>query len=71
MTLIALCLYIMMGFATGMADKLWHFNVTYSLFGFAAAAFTSIGNAFIRDIFSKEGAPPAIAIVGLGWVQAQ
>lgn len=65
MVTLALCLYVVMGFATGMADKLWHFNVTYSVFGFAAAAFTSIGNAFIRDIFGKEGAPPAIAVVGL------
>ena len=65
MAVIALCIYIAMGFATGMADKLWHFNVTYSLFGFAAAAFTSIGNAFIRDLFGKAGAPRAIAVVGL------
>ena len=65
MYLISLILYLIIAILIVHSSKLTAFYCLYACIGFAAAAYTSVGNALVKDLFSKDLVPTAIAGIGI------
>jgi len=63
--LLGLLLFIASALLTGLSGNLTLFWLFSCILGFSAATFTSVGNAFMVDIYGKEKAVGAIAYIGI------
>lgn len=63
--LLGLLLFIVSALLTSFSGNLTLFWVFSCILGFSAATFTSVGNAFMVDIYGKEKAVGAIAYIGI------
>ena len=61
----AFFIYIVAGFCVSVANQSAWFFFMYAMVGFAAASFTSVGNATIRDVYPKHEIPKKVAILGV------
>ena len=62
---VAFSIYIVACFAVSLTRVAWLFFSMYTIVGLAAACFTSVGNATIRDVYEKTEVPKKIALVGI------
>jgi MFS transporter, DHA1 family, multidrug resistance protein len=63
--LIGLCVFILSAVFAGLSTQLSFFWIFSGVMGFSAATFTSVGNAFMVDIYGKQKAVKAIAYIGI------
>jgi len=63
--LVALLLYTICAFFVAASYQFIQFCFTYGALGFVTAAFTSVGNAMLKDIYGKEKVARAISYVGV------
>lgn len=61
----ALIIYITAAIIIVITSSLTVYFILYSIIGFGAAAFTSVGNAILKDLFGKDKIAKVIGIIGI------
>lgn len=65
MCLLALMVYMMAAIMIVLTSELMTYFLLYALIGFGAAAFTSVGNAILKDLFGPTKVAKAIGVIGI------